>query len=131
MADNTNTPEGILVLLKTKLSKSLGITPQMLKNLIDHFVTVNFGNMPSKTHFAKVNIYNELTSPKMTIKVFFKYLLIARIKKVEIIVIATTTHDKVVEAREEFNLINFGDNKKTESPRPVPEETTKEEKNGD
>lgn len=130
MADNTNTPEGILVRLTTKLTKGLGITPQMLKSLIDHFVTVNFGRLSSKTHFAKVNIYNELTSPKMTIKVFFKYLLIARIKKVEIIVIATTVHDKVVQASEEFNLINFADNKKSQQESPIQKETTQEDKNG-
>jgi len=99
------TPEGSLVALKLKIMAALKVDSYVLKHLIDQFVTKTFhstGN--SKTHFAKVNIYNELTNPTMTIKVFFKFLRIMRFKKVTITVKAVRVDDKVVEVSQDFNI---------------------------
>lgn len=104
-----NTPENVLVRLKNKLNGALGINPQTLKILIDRFVTTNFGHATSKTHFAKVNTYNELTSPKMTVKVFFKYLVIARFRKIKITITGTTFSGKEVTVSEEVDIVNPGD----------------------
>lgn len=103
----SNTPEGVLVRLKEKLRLELGIDVSVLKILIDQFVTTTFqGITSSKTHFAKVNIYNELAKDKMTIKVFFKFLRIIKIKKVKITIEITTPRDRVVSVSEEINLFN-------------------------
>jgi hypothetical protein len=103
-----NTPEGVLVRLKNKLCIALNIDIYMLKVLIDRFVNSVFANNPkSKTHFAKTNIQNELTKPKISIKVFFKFLRIINAKKVKIEVTVTTMRDRVVTVSEE---INFSEN---------------------
>lgn len=131
MAEPRNTPEGILVALVKKLSAELGITTSTLKQLIDRFVTMNFGKLSSKTHFAKINTYNEIVSDKMTIKVFFKYLLIARIKKIKISITATTYTDRVVNVEEEFNLINFTDGRQPKADQSPQEESKKVENDGE
>ena len=103
----SNTPEGVLVRLQNKICKILGIDLFHKKLLIDKFVNSCFAATPnSKTHFAKVNIYNELTKNKMTIKVFFKFLKILNIKKVNISVTITTARDKEITVEEEVNLFN-------------------------
>lgn len=127
------TPESVLVRIKNKLDLALGISPTTMKQLIDRYVLTSFGKTSSKTHFAKVNTYNELSSFKMTIKVFFKYLTIVRFKKVKIIIIGTTVTDKEVTVTEELDLLNFAEGltPMTESPRPTPAPVTTEDKNGD
>lgn len=103
----SNTPEGVLVRLKEKLRLELGIDVSVLKILIDQFVTTTFqGITSSKTHFAKVNIYNELAKDKMTIKVFFKFLRIIKIRSVKIRVTIVTPRGKEVSVEEEINLFN-------------------------
>lgn len=103
----SHTPEGVLVRLKEKIRLALGIDVSVLKILIDRFVSNTFqGVTSSKTHFAKVNIYNELAKDKMTIKVFFKFLKIIMIKKVKITVTLTTQRGKEVSVEEEINLFN-------------------------
>ena len=101
----SHTPEGVLVRLKEKLRLALGIDTSVLKILIDRFVTNTLqGVTSSKTHFAKVNIYNELAKNKMTIKVFFKFLKIILIKKVEIKITVTTQRGREISVSEEINL---------------------------
>jgi hypothetical protein len=103
----SHTPEGVLVRLKEKIRLALGIDVSVLKILIDRFVSNTFqGVTSSKTHFAKVNIYNELAKNKMTIKVFFKFLKIINIKNVKITVTITTPRGKEVSVSEEINLFN-------------------------
>ena len=103
----SHTPEGVLVRLKEKIRLVLGIDTSVLKLLIDRFVTTTFqGITSSKTHFAKVNIYNELAKNKMTIKVFFKFLKIIGIRSVKITVTITTPRGKEVSVEEEINLFN-------------------------
>lgn len=103
----SNTPEGVLVRIKEKVRLKLGIDISVLKILIDQFVSNTFqGVTSSKTHFAKVNIYNELSKDKMTIKVFFKFLRIIKIKKVKFTVEVTTARDRVISVEEEINLFN-------------------------
>lgn len=103
----SHTPEGVLVRLKEKLRLKLGIDASVLKILIDRFVSNTFqGVTSSKTHFAKVNIFNELAKNKMTIKVFFKFLKIISIKKVTITITAVTMRDREVSVSEEINLFS-------------------------
>lgn len=132
MPDLPTTPESVLVRIKQKLDLALGISTTTLKQLIDRYVVTSFGKTSSKTHFAKVNTYNELSSFKMTIKVFFKYLTIARIKKVKIIIVATTVMDREVTVVEELDLLNFADGETLagEVPKLTPPSPTKEGKNG-
>lgn len=107
MPNIPNTPEGVLVRLKEKIRITLGLDLYSLKLLIDKFVNNSFTVTPSsKTHFAKVNIYNELTKNKITIKVFFKYLKILNIKKLRISITITTARDKEITVTEEVNLFN-------------------------
>jgi len=59
MQEISNTPEGILIRLKNKICIAMDIDVYKLKILIDKFVNTSFSNIVnSKTHFAKVNIYN-------------------------------------------------------------------------
>lgn len=103
----SHTPEGVLVRLKEKIRLALGIDVSVLKILIDRFVSNTFqGVTSSKTHFAKVNIYNELAKDKMTIKVFFKFLKIINIRNVKITITITTGRGKEVSVTEDINLFN-------------------------
>ena len=103
----SHTPEGVLVRLKEKIRLELGINTSILKILIDNFVTSTFkGVVSSKTHFAKVNIYNELAKDKMTIKVFFKFLKIILINKVTITITLSTPKGKEISVSEEIFLFN-------------------------
>lgn len=104
MSGYMNTPEGVLVRIKNKLSLALGVNPPTLKLLIDRYVSMNSGRNSSKAHFDKVNAYDQLSGEKMTIKVFFKYLRILQIKKITIAVTVTTVRDKVVTVSEEINM---------------------------
>ena len=134
MENLPKTPESVLVLFKTKLCAALNINPTTLKLLIDWYVTASFGKASSKTHFAKVNTYNELSSFKMTIKVFFKFLTIARIKKIKITMTATTVMDKEVTVSEEINLLNFAESFRRETsnePTKALKGETTEVKNGE
>lgn len=101
----SHTPEGVLVRLKEKIRLQLGIDVSVLKILIDQFVSNTFqGVTSSKTHFAKVNIYNELAKDKMTIKVFFKFLKIIKIQSVKFTVTVVTPRGKEISVTEEINL---------------------------
>lgn len=103
----SHTPEGVLVRLKEKIRLELGISVSILKILIDNFVTTTSkGVTNSKTHFAKVNIYNELAKDRMTIKVFFKFLKIIKISSVKITITLKTPKGREVSVTEEINLFN-------------------------
>ena len=106
----SNTPEGVLVRLKDKLCLALGLDVFKIKMLIDKFVVTTFqGVANSKTHFAKVNIFNEITKNKMTIKVFFKFLRIINIKSIRISVTVKTLRDKEYTVHEDINIFTTSD----------------------
>lgn len=106
----SNTPEGVLVRLKDKLCLALGLDVFKIKMLIDKFVVTTFqGVANSKTHFAKVNIFNEITKNKMTIKVFFKFLRIINIKSVRISITVKTLRDKEYTVHEDINIFTTSD----------------------
>lgn len=108
--DISNTPEGVLVRLKEQLRKELGIDFYSLKMLIDKFVVSTFhGINNSKTHFAKVNIFNEITKNKMTIKVFFKFLRIIKIKSVRISITVKTIKDTEHTVFDDINIFSIDD----------------------
>jgi hypothetical protein len=104
MVEPLNTPEGVLVRVKNKLSLALGINTQTLRLLIDRYVSIKYGKAYSKSHFDKVNTFGELTTDKMTIKVFFKYLRIIQIKKITIAITVTTARDKQVTIKEDIMM---------------------------
>lgn len=100
-----NTPEGVLMRLKEKICLALEIDSFKLRLLVDRFVTNTFASLPGpRTNFAKVNINNELTKNKMTIKVFFKFLRILNVKKVRFSVSITTPQNKEITVFEDINL---------------------------
>lgn len=100
-----NTPEGVLMRLKEKICLVLEIDPFKLRLLVDRFVTNTFANSPGpRINFAKVNINNELTKNKMTIKVFFKFLRILNVKKIRFSITITTPRDKEITVFEDINL---------------------------
>lgn len=101
-----NSPEGVLVRLKTKICQALEITPTMLKLLVDHFVTVNFDTRKVGSHYTRVNTYNELNSPRMTVKVFFKFLHIIQIRKIEFNITVVTAKGNIGLVHEEINFIS-------------------------
>lgn len=104
----SNTPDGLLVRIKDKILLSLNVDLYKLKYLIDNFVSNNFeGINNSKVHFAKVNIFNEFTKNKMTIKVFFKFLHILRIKNIKFIITVTTVENKEVTITEEVIISHY------------------------
>ncbi|EKD89662.1 MAG: hypothetical protein ACD_33C00014G0004 [uncultured bacterium] len=105
----SNTPGGLLVKLKDKILLNLEIDLFKLKYLIDNFVVNNFNGIEnsSKVHFAKVNLYNEFTKNRMTIKVFFKFLHIIKIKQIKFTITLTTVNNKTVEVSEEIAISHF------------------------
>ena len=91
--------------LKEKICLVLEIDPFKLRLLVDRFVTNTFANSPGpRINFAKVNINNELTKNKMTIKVFFKFLRILNVKKIRFSITITTPRDKEITVFEDINL---------------------------
>ena len=96
----TNSPEGVLVTIKNMLMHALELSPNHLKMLVDKFVRENMQTSGSKTHYTRVNTYNEFTTDRMTIKVFFKFLRILDIQSVEFRVRVKTRMGKEVEVSE-------------------------------
>lgn len=93
--------EGVLVRLKNKINFGFNINPQTLKLLVDEFVYRKYGRSNTKAHFDKVNTYNELTSDRMTIKVFFKFLRVIKIKKVTFTLTVVNHRDKEITITED------------------------------
>lgn len=102
-----NNPEGLLVRIKIKLCDALNVNPATLRVLIDQYVNRHYDRTSVKTHFTKVNLYNELSSDKMTVKTFInKFLRVLMIKKFEITIKVTTVRDKEVSVTETVYLAN-------------------------
>lgn len=96
--------EGVLVRLKTYINERYMINAQTMKILIDEFVSKRYGRGNTKSHFDKVNIYNEMTTDRMTIKVFFKYLRIIKAQKVTFKVTVVNIRGKEVTVEHVVNL---------------------------
>lgn len=110
MQQASNTPEGILVRLKNKICLTMGIDTYKLKILIDRFLNINFKDVaPSKRHYDKVNILNEFSKNKMTIKVFFKFLKIINIKHVRFNITLTTFNNKEINLTEDIDLFAYNE----------------------
>jgi len=90
-----NSPDSFLVSLKNKISVALGIDPHRLNLLIGQFVDQTLPELDSvRKRYIRTNIFSEFTKDKMTIKVFFKFLRIINIKKINFKVTVTTSKDK-------------------------------------
>ena len=100
----SNSPETVLVQIKNKLSDALELTPNKLKMLIDKFVRENTQALGSKVHHTRTNTYNEFTTPKMTIKVFFKFLRFIDLQSVTFRVKVRTKTGREVEIEQFVNL---------------------------
>lgn len=105
MIKPSNSAEGVMVRLVNKIKAALEINATTLKVRVDYFVSMKYGRTSSKAHFDKVNTYNELTSDKMTVKVFFKFLRIIGIKKIVMKLTLTTVRDREVTVEETVNMI--------------------------
>lgn len=101
---SVSSAEGVLVRLKNYISQGYYINPPSMKTLVDEFVSKKYGRGNTKTHFDKVNTYNELTTDKMTIKVFFKFLRIIKIQKVTFTVTVTNIRGKEVTVSDTINI---------------------------
>lgn len=110
MQQASNTPEGILVRIKNKICLSMGIDTHKLKILIDRFLNINFKDVaPSKRHYDKVNILNEFSKNKMTIKVFFKFLKIINIKHIKFNIVLTTFNNKEISIIEDIDMFAYSE----------------------
>ena len=96
--------ESVLVRLKNYIAKGFFINAPTLKTLVDEFVSKKYGRGNTKSHFDKVNTYNELTTDKMTIKVFFKFLRIIKIQKVTFTITVTNIRGKEVTVSDTINI---------------------------
>lgn len=103
----SNTPEGVLVHLKELLCISAGIDIYSLKSLIDKFVIKKYqGTENTKSHYDKINTYNQLSKNTMTIKVFFKFLKIINVKNVRFDVTITTMRGKEITVTKDVDLFS-------------------------
>ncbi len=110
--ETINTPDGVLARLKHKICIALNIDNTRLRMLIDRFVLKVFNGVENtRTHYDKINIYNELSKNRMTIKVFFKFLRILDLPKVRITVTVTTRRGNEITVFEEIN--NFANDYST------------------
>lgn len=110
--ETINTPDGVLARLKHKICIALNIDNTRLRMLIDRFVLKVFNGVENtRTHYDKINIYNELSKNRMTIKVFFKFLRILDLPKVRITVTVTTRRGDEITVFEEIN--NFANDYST------------------
>lgn len=104
---NSNSPDSVLARLKDKLNLTLGIDIYKLKALIDQNAAKSFnGKVNSKVHFDKSNAYQELTKDKISIKVFFKYLLLLNLDKARISVTITTKRGKEYTVYEDIKFLS-------------------------
>lgn len=100
----TNTPEGVLVRIKDKLCLTIGLDVSRIKLLVDRYVIKTVSSDGSKSHFTKVNMFNDLTRDRMTIKVFFKFLRVILVKRVTLRVEVTTVDDYDYNVTDELSL---------------------------
>lgn len=96
--------EGVLVRLKNYIAKGFFINAPTMKTLIDEYVSKKHGRGNTKAHFDKVNTYDELTTDKMTIKVFFKFLRVIKIQKVTFTITVTNIRGKEVTVSDTINI---------------------------
>lgn len=104
ITEGTNTPEGVLVRIKDKLCLAIGLDISRIKLLVDRYVIKNVSIDGSKSHFTKVNMFNDLTRDRMTIKVFFKFLNVILVRRVIIKVDVTTTDGSECSVLEDLSL---------------------------
>lgn len=98
--------DGVLSKLKKKLCAAMGLKDAQLKALIDEYTVVSLeGNDSNRVGFDRINTFNELTKPKMTIKVFFKFLRIVKVKSIRIVVTAQTKYGKEFTVHEDVNFM--------------------------
>lgn len=106
--------DNILVRMKNKICRLLGIDVVQMKCFIEDYVHESSEGPSSKSNMTKANTYSELTRDTMTFKVFVKFLRIIRAKEVTLTVRITDEDGRTVEAEETISFLigknrNIGD----------------------
>jgi len=100
MSENLNVPDAVLVRIKHKILQGLGIDSTALKLIIDNYVNKHITTTSTDRQRAKVNLYNEFTNNKLTIKGFFKLLKVLNVEEVEFKVTIKTKRKIAVSVKE-------------------------------
>ena len=123
-----STPDGFLAFLIRKLLITTGVDSPRLKILIERYIRLNQSTNEYKKHHGRVNIYNEIFKKgKMSIKGFFRTLVILRYSKVKITITVTNHLGREITVVDEIMLPEKGfeedgedetDSEPTAKPRP-------------
>ncbi len=103
--------ETFLVHLAWDIVTALGTNINNVRQCVDWYVGNLYGRTSSKTHFARVNLLNELTSTKMTVKVFFKFLLVLKLKRIKLKVTIEDAKGAERSFETDWSLMNFATDK--------------------
>lgn len=103
--------ETFLVHLAWKILTGFGGSLNTLNREVSNYVGNIYGRTSQKTQFGRVNLMNELTADKMTIKVFFKFIAAIKLRKIEITIKATAYDNTEVTVTQEYSLQNFANEK--------------------
>ena len=99
--------ETFLVHVAWDIVNALGTNLHNVKLCVDSYVGKLYGRTSAKTHFAKVNLLNELTSNKMTVKVFFKFLLVLGLKRIKFNITVTDARGRETSFESDWSLLSF------------------------
>jgi hypothetical protein len=103
-------PETILARMTNKIMLILHLDPSKIRNQINAYAHLISKNKTAVGLYqTKINFASYLTKPTMTIKTFFKFLIILRAQKVDFHVTITLSNGKVIELKEKI-LIPSEDN---------------------
>lgn len=107
--DYKSTPDGFLAFLIRKLLITTGVDSARLKVLIERYIRLNQATNEYKKHHGRVNIYNEIFKKgKMSIKGFFRTLVILRYSKVRITITVTNHLGREITVVDEIMLPEKG-----------------------
>lgn len=102
-------PETILSRMTNKIMLMLHLDASKIKNQVNayaHLISKNKSTVG--LYQTKMNFVSNLTKPKMTIKTFFKFLIILRAKKVDFHITVTLSNGKVLEVHEKILIPSEG-----------------------
>lgn len=107
--DFKNTPDGFLAFLIRKLLITTGTDPSRLKAYIERYIRLTQVTTDYKKHHGRVNIYNEIFKKgKMSIKGFFRTLVILQYSKVRFTITVTNRFGREIVVSDEILLPEKG-----------------------
>lgn len=94
------TPGGVLVSLMNGIKKKLGLYEDIgrYKEVIEAFVNNDMAYESSRSHLAKSALFNELSKPSISIKVFYKFMRLVGGESVTLSVKLKTRDGQVIES---------------------------------